>query len=115
MAVGVVLFLVGITFGGNRFPWASAGTIVPIVLGVLFLFSLGIWEWKVAKEPFFAHVLFIGQGRTFSLFLVLTFVNGMSAYAAGAFWTQQVQMMWSRNPTTIGLSSIPYHFGGAGK
>ncbi|KAE9992342.1 hypothetical protein EG327_009296 [Venturia inaequalis] len=113
MATGIILFLMGITFGGDEFPWGSAGTIVPIVIGVLSLFALGIWEWKFAKEPFFAHELFIGQGRTFSLFLVITFVGGMSLYAAAAFWTQQVQGIWTRDPINIGLSSMPGGFGNA--
>lgn len=115
MAVGIVLFLMGIAFGGGEFSWRSAGTIVPIVIGIFSLIAMGVWEWKVAKEPFFAHELFIGQGRTFPLFLVITFVGGMSLYAAAAFWTQQVQGMWYRDPITIGVSSIPGGFGGAGK
>jgi hypothetical protein len=115
MAIGVVLFLMGVAFGGAEFPWGSAGTIAPIMIGVLSLFALGIWEWKIAKEPVFAHELFIGQGRTFPLFLVITFVGGMSLYAAAAFWTQQVQGMWYRDPITIGLSSIPGGIGGASK
>jgi membrane protein YdbS with pleckstrin-like domain len=115
MAVGIVLFLMGLAFGGDKFPWVSAGTLVPIMVGVFSLVALGIWEWKFANEPFFAHELFIGQGRTFPLFLVITFVGGMSLYSAAAFWTQQVQGMWYRDPITIGLSSIPGGIGGAGK
>ncbi|TID24217.1 Neutral ceramidase B [Venturia nashicola] len=113
MATGIVLFLMGLAFGGRQFPWASAGTIAPIVIGVLSLVALGFWEWKVAKEPFFAHELFIGQGRTFPLFLVITFVGGMNLYASGAFWTQQVQGMFSHDPITIGLSTMPGGCGGA--
>ncbi|KAF2428787.1 MFS general substrate transporter, partial [Tothia fuscella] len=113
MASGVVLFLMGIAFGDKEFPWRSAGTISPIVIGVLCLISLGFWEWKVAKQPFFAHELFEGQARTFSLFLVITFVGGMSLYSAAAFWTQQVQGMWFRDPIKIGVSSIPGGCGGA--
>jgi hypothetical protein len=113
MASGVVLFLMGIAFGDKEFPWKSAGTISPIVIGILCLISLGIWEWKVAKQPFFAHELFEGQARKFSLFLVITFVGGMSLYSAAAFWTQQVQGMWFRDPIKIGVSAIPGGIGGA--
>ncbi|KAF2403608.1 MFS general substrate transporter [Trichodelitschia bisporula] len=113
MAVGIVLTLMGINFGGETFPWKSAGVISPLVIGLLCLVALGFWEWKVATNPFFAHELFIGNGRTFSLFLVITFVGGMSLYAAAAFWTQQCQGMFFRDPIKIGVSSIPGGVGGA--
>jgi hypothetical protein len=114
MAIGVVLFLMGVAFGGADFPWKSAGTVLPIVIGLCSLITLGFWEWKIAANPFFAHELFIGQARTFPIFLIITFVGGMSLYSAAAFWTQQVQGMWFRDPIKIGLSSIPGGVGGAG-
>jgi hypothetical protein len=113
LAVGVVLFLMGVAFGGADFPWRSPGTILPIVIGLCSLITLGFWEWKIAANPFFAHELFIGQSRTFPIFLIITFVGGMSLYSAAAFWTQQVQGMWFRDPIKIGLSSIPGGVGGA--
>jgi len=37
----------------------------------------------------------------------------MSLYTAAAFWTQQCQGMWTRDPIEIGLSAMPGGFGGA--
>ena len=84
-----------------------------MVIGVASLILLGIWEWKFAEYPFFAHELFIGKTRTFTLMLVVTFIGGMSLYTAMAFWTQQCQGMFTNDPITIGLSAIPGGFGGA--
>jgi hypothetical protein len=105
----------GLAFGGNQFPWGSAGVIAPLTIGIVSLASLGFWEWKIASSPFFAHELFIGKGRTFTLQLLLTFVSGMSLYTASAFWTQQCQGMYVRDPIKIGLSAIPGGTGGASK
>jgi hypothetical protein len=115
MAVGIVLTLMGLAFGGTQFPWGSGGVIAPLMIGILSLCLLGIWEWKIASNPFFAHELFIGKGRTFTLQLLLTFVGGMSLYTAAAFWTQQCQGMFVRDPIKIGLSAIPGGVGGARK
>ncbi|KAE9970013.1 hypothetical protein EG328_006520 [Venturia inaequalis] len=46
--IGMVLTLMGIAFGGDTFPWRSAGVIIPIVLGLLSFVALGFWEWKGA-------------------------------------------------------------------
>jgi hypothetical protein len=113
MAVGIVLTLMGLAFGGNQLPWGSGGVIAPMIIGVISLATLGIWEWKFAKQPFFAHELFMGRGRTFTLLLLLTFVGGMSLYTAAAFWTQQCQGMFTRDPIRIGVSAIPGGLGGA--
>jgi membrane protein YdbS with pleckstrin-like domain len=73
---GIVLFLVGITLGGT-YPWTSARTLSPLVIGIVLLFVYGLWEWKGARNPFMAHELFAGKSRTFVLFLVVDFVAGM--------------------------------------
>ncbi|KAF1985327.1 MFS general substrate transporter [Aulographum hederae CBS 113979] len=113
MAAGLVLFLVGIGLGGTQFAWDSAGAVAPIVIGVLLILTFGLWEWKVAKNPFMAHELFVGRGRTFGLLLPITFVGGMSFYSAAAFWTQQVYGMFSTDPIRVGVLTIPGGFGGA--
>src|ERR1700761_9400329 len=84
LACGIVLTLVGIAFGGTIFPWASAGVIVPVCLGISSFIALLIWEWKGAKNPFFSHGLFDGPNNRFGVCLVLTLVGGMSLYAAAA-------------------------------
>jgi hypothetical protein len=111
MTCGIVLTLAGFSFGGGLFPWASPGVIMPVLIGLLCLVSLGFWEWKFAKVPFFAHELFIG--KPFALLLCLTFIGGMSMYTAGAFWTQQAQGMFTSDPLIIGLSALSGGMGGA--
>jgi hypothetical protein len=115
MAAGIVMTLVGLSYGGKQAPWGSASVIAPLILGVLSLIMMGIWEAKIAKNPFFAHELFRGKARTFTLQLFLTFVGGMSLYTAAAFWTQQCQGMFTKDPIKIGVSAIPGGIGGASK
>lgn len=113
MTMGIVLTLMGLSFGGRQFGWGEVGTLTPFITGVSSLIALGLWEWKGAKHPFFAHELFVGKGRTFTLMLAVTFIGGMSLYTAMAFWTQQCQGMFTTDPITIGLSAVPGGFGGA--
>ena len=41
---GSVLFLVGINFGGRHYPWVSAATLCPLIIGVVLLVMFGLWE-----------------------------------------------------------------------
>jgi hypothetical protein len=86
-----------------------------MIIGVLSLVVFYVWEAKVAKFPFMAHELFIGQGRKFVLFLVVDFVAGMGLYAAAVFWAQLVRGVWEGNPIDVGILSLPGGLGGAGE
>lgn len=45
-------FLIGISWGGQQFPWNSYQTIVPIVLGIGGVIVAAIWELYVTTAPF---------------------------------------------------------------
>jgi hypothetical protein len=113
------LTLIGIAFGGTTFPWGSAGVIAPITIGVTSFILLVVWEWRYAKNPFFSPELFEGKipgkSNRFGLILLLTLVGGMSLYSQAAFWTQETQMVFTSDPTQIGLSAIPTGLGTASK
>jgi hypothetical protein len=119
LAAGISLTLIGIAFGGTTFPWGSAAVIAPIVVGFSSLVGLFVWEGKFAKNPFFSPELFVGRipgkSNRFALILVLTLVGGMSLYSQAAFFTQEVQMVFTSDPTEIGLSAIPTGLGTASK
>ena len=54
-----VLLLVGLNFGGRRFPWKSPETLVPLVLGLVLWVVFGVWEhWTTAKLPLMPPRLF---------------------------------------------------------
>jgi hypothetical protein len=54
----VCSLLIGITWGGIEHPWASAPTLVPIVMGVLGLAVTIYWEVAFTSQPFLRLNLF---------------------------------------------------------
>lgn len=56
---GGVLFLLGVNFGGRTYPWNSAGTIAPIVIGLCCFIAVGFWSaYADLKYPLFPPKLF---------------------------------------------------------
>ncbi|KAJ6506277.1 iron permease [Mycena vitilis] len=49
--IGTGLALIGMTWGGIRYPWCSVAVITPLVLGLLFLCAFVVYEIKVARHP----------------------------------------------------------------
>lgn len=51
IVVGVVLFLVGLEFGGIDHPWGSPIIVCFLTFGIAFTIGFIIIEWKCAKFP----------------------------------------------------------------
>lgn len=69
--------LLGISWGGQTYPWKSAGVIVPIVLSAVTLVALGLWEvYGNPIEPIIPYKLFKNM-RGFTMVLVTEFTTGM--------------------------------------
>lgn len=70
---GVTVFLFGLNSGGNQYPWNSAGTLAPLVLGLIVFLGAFIYDFVVPKDPLFPWYLF-KNFREFSALPVLVFV-----------------------------------------
>lgn len=58
-SAGFVVFLLGLSWGGVVYPWASAGPIAAIVLGFATLVAFVLWEiYAPIKEPLVPMHLF---------------------------------------------------------
>jgi len=56
---GGVLFLMGVNFGGRKFPWTHPGTIAPIVVGLGCFIAVGFWDaYADLNYPLFPPKLF---------------------------------------------------------
>jgi hypothetical protein len=56
--LGMTAFLVGISWGGSQYPWSSAATLVPLILGLFAVFSTGLYERFLARQTFLRLSLF---------------------------------------------------------
>ncbi|KAB5566759.1 major facilitator superfamily domain-containing protein [Coniochaeta sp. 2T2.1] len=79
--IGVVLFtasiipiLMALTWGGTIYPWSSASTVVPLVLGGLGVVVFGAFEYFAAKNPFIPPRVF--SNRTASISFLASFIQG---------------------------------------
>jgi MFS family permease len=56
---GCTLFIVGVSWGGSMYPWTSATTLAPLIIGFMTLVGLGFYQaYGNLKEPLFPKRLF---------------------------------------------------------
>ncbi len=70
---GLIVFLFGLNSGGEFYPWKAAGTLAPLILGLITLLGAFAYDFTVAKDPLFPWYLF-KNFREFSSLPVLVFV-----------------------------------------
>lgn len=79
---GLILLTCGLTWGGVTFPWNSAGSILPVVLGILALVGGLTYDWMLSKNPMVPMNLFRPHMfRRYVSILIVLFVSGMNFYA----------------------------------
>ncbi|KAK3051634.1 hypothetical protein LTR09_007289 [Extremus antarcticus] len=103
---GLAVFLLGLNAGGNTYPWKAAGTLAPLILGLILFLCAFVYDFTVAKDPLLPWYLF-KNFREFSALPVLVFVAGMVFFAASALNAQTILYLHTADPIKIGLYSIP--------
>ncbi|TRY42556.1 MFS transporter [Geobacillus sp. LEMMJ02] len=82
LTVGVVSLLLGLTFGGDRYPWGS-WQIVSLFAAAVVFFALFVWAEKRAEEPIIPLRLF--RNRTFTLLNGIGFFMSVGMFGAIMF------------------------------
>jgi hypothetical protein len=49
--VGTGLAIIGMTWGGIRYPWSSAQVLSPLISGLCLIVVFGVYEAKVPTRP----------------------------------------------------------------
>lgn len=77
---GLTSFLIGLSFGGVQFPWASPRTFIPIMTGILGVTAALIWERYGAREPFLRHSCFCSSSAIVAY--LCAFIQGLVLFCA---------------------------------
>lgn len=94
LTAGCTLFLVGLNFGGRRFPWMSAATIAPIAVGGVLIILLFVYDFNAnLKYPLFPPRLF-KQWRGYNVLVVVSFCCGMLYYSMQVLWPRQSALLF---------------------
>jgi Fungal trichothecene efflux pump (TRI12) len=107
--VGMILFIAGLLWGGYQYPWKSAHTLVPLLLGAFFLVSFAFWEIYGAKYPMFPSRL-KKEPRILALTLVITFISGANFFSVLLFWPTQAFNVYGHDPVGVGIRGMPIGF-----
>jgi EmrB/QacA subfamily drug resistance transporter len=100
----IVLLLLGLTFGGDKFEWVSTTSFLIFGASILLLIVFGLIERKAA-EPILDLSLF--KNRIFATMNALGFLLGLGMFGAIMFVPMYMQGILGVSPTQAGSTMTP--------
>ncbi|PIA15815.1 MFS general substrate transporter [Coemansia reversa NRRL 1564] len=107
--LGIVLLLLGLSWGGRDHKWSSTQVICTLVFGLVTLVAFAIYEWKVPKVPIVPLYLFKIRNVVFASVSSLLF--GFAINGGVMFIPQWAQVVKNASPVVSGAYLVPYSVG----
>lgn len=114
---GLTVFLVGIGFGGNPYPWTSSVVLAPTIVGGLSVF-VAFPAWEVLSPGTIAKLCpprLMYNVRAVAVPLGVSFAGGMALTSTIVLWPQQVQRLFTTVPRTVGWYGLATNAAATGK
>ncbi|TMD68056.1 MAG: MFS transporter [Chloroflexi bacterium] len=105
---GVVPMLIGLTWAGITYPWASVQVVATLGGGALIVIAFAIWE-NHAPEPILTLHLF--ESRAFTVAVILSFLMGIALFGALTFLPLYAQGVLGYSAQDAGLVLSPLMLG----
>ncbi|KAF2651463.1 MFS general substrate transporter [Lophiostoma macrostomum CBS 122681] len=105
---GSTTALVGLSWGGVQYPWTSAQTLLPIIIGFSLLAAFIFWQKYMATYTLLPMSLFQGASALAAFYSAL--VNGLILYTALYYWPFYFMAVRSDSPVRAGIDLFPALF-----
>ncbi|KAF1989204.1 fungal trichothecene efflux pump [Aulographum hederae CBS 113979] len=100
VTLGLLLLLMGLSWGGTLHPWISAHVIATIVIGFILLVAFVLYETFVPlKEPLLPMHLFRNRGWVISV--ILWSLGAAVYYALAILWPSMVATLYASGHSTM--------------
>ncbi|KAK8212787.1 hypothetical protein M8818_002952 [Zalaria obscura] len=106
---GMLLFMMGMQWGGYQYKWSTAHVLAPLILGIILIVAFFLWEAYGAQYPMFPKRL-RQDPRILGLTLVITFISGANFFSIIMFWPTQAFNVYGHDPVGVGIRGIPVGF-----
>ncbi|KAF5602905.1 drug facilitator PEP5 [Fusarium subglutinans] len=110
---GIMLFvgsiasiMIGLTWGGNTYPWSSSQVLASLIVGCVGLLAFGLYERLFTRQGIFHHDMFVS--RNFPILLFVCVVDGMLLLGVNVLFAQQIASMFTTDAVKIGTILTPY-------
>ncbi|KAE8161981.1 major facilitator superfamily domain-containing protein [Aspergillus tamarii] len=106
LALGsTAVLLLGLTWGGGEYPWASAHVIATIVVGFAVAVGFVVWQWKGATYPLVPMHIF--KSRIVNGACLTMFINGWNFLVQVYYIPTFYQLVFGYSTVKAGAMLLP--------
>ncbi|KAE8371691.1 major facilitator superfamily domain-containing protein [Aspergillus bertholletiae] len=106
LALGsTAVLLLGLTWGGGEYPWASAHVIATIVVGCVVAMAFVVWQWKGATYPLVPMHIF--KSRIVNGACLTMFINGWNFLVQVYYIPTFYQLVFGYSTVKAGAMLLP--------
>lgn len=102
LAIGLILFTMGLSWGNNPYSWSNPHVITPLIIGLVFFLALIGHQAFIKKDGLVHHDLF-KKDRNFAVALGCFFVDGLIFWAGNNYYSFQVSILYETDAILTGL------------
>ncbi|KAI0803757.1 major facilitator superfamily transporter [Xylaria sp. FL0064] len=102
----ITSFLIAVSWGGTQYPWNSAATLAPLIIGVIGIIATGFYEAYVAKFPFLRKSLF--HDRSSVVGYIAGGMQGIILYGTLYYIPFYFESVKAYSPTKTGVALLAF-------
>lgn len=102
LAAGLSLFVMGLSWAYNPYPWSDAHVLAPLIVGACIFIALIVHQTWLKRDGLVHHDLF-KKDRNFAVSLGCFFVDGMIFWAANNYFAYEVSILYETNAMLVVL------------
>lgn len=100
LAVGLVLFSLGLSWSQNPYPWSDPHVSATFAVGIFFIVLLILYETWFKKDGMFHHGLF-SSNRNFTIATICSFGDGIAFFATNTYFAFQISVLYETDAVII--------------
>jgi MFS family permease len=108
VSAGVTLFLVGLQYGDNLYPWTSSIVLGTLIPGAILCILFCLWEWKGTATGIIPHALFHDKKLCSRNVRPRCWRNG-PLWGAGVSAPGRRERLWHRRAADLRVATAPLH------
>jgi MFS family permease len=109
LTAGIVLFMIGLNWGGQAYPWNSARVISFVTVGGCLVVIFVLYEIFWARYPMFPGRL-LQHPRAFMALMTVILMAGVNYIPVLYFWIMQSISVYNSDNFQAGVRTLPFGF-----
>ncbi|KAI0154272.1 trichothecene efflux pump [Xylariaceae sp. FL1272] len=103
---GVLLFIIGLSWGGTTYPWTDAKVLATLIVGFFTIIGFGLYETYLCRvPPLMPPRLFTAAKGGYTATVIVAAIGAAVYYSLTVLWPTIITSLYTTDSIQVGLKS----------